>query len=325
MRRKVPQIQALVALEAADRLGTLWQAADELGITRSAVSHRIALLEYCLGYDVLERSGKGVSLTARGKRYVQGVRKALAVLADVSDDTDRTAIGGTLRISSTPGFAATWLCNHIADFYEEYPNVTLEIVTSREMSDVSDSSIDVFIAFGDGNWPNYLLKKLYDVEHLPLCSPMLLNKRGGIGQPADLLRFPLLHLVSRDEWSRWLAANGVEADNAPGIMFSDMMLVQAAAIAGQGVMMGNNVTYSRLLSTGELVCPFTATVSAIGSYYLVINRRRQQRPAVQTFSVWLQALIAGGRQRVPDERRPGPIPSAPTDPPRRRSSRRRDR
>jgi len=129
MKRKLPQIEGLVALEAVSRLGTVWQAADELGITRSAVSHRIALLEERLGYEVLERSGRGVSLTRRGKRYANGVCKALGLLVDADDDTDRTAIDGTLRISSTPGFASLWLCDYIVQFHEEYPNVELEIVT----------------------------------------------------------------------------------------------------------------------------------------------------------------------------------------------------
>ena len=291
MKRKLPQIEALVALEAVSRLGSIWQAGDELGITRSAVSHRIALLERRLGYDVLERSGKGVSLTRRGKRYANGVCKALGLLADADDETDRTAIDGTLRVSSAPGFASMWLCNHVAAFHEEYPNIALEVVTNPALNDVSDSSVDAFIAFGDGNWPNFVLKKLYDVEHLPLCSPKLLNMRGGLERPADVLRFPLLHLTRRDEWSRWLVANGVEVNHAPGILFSDMMLVQAVAIAGQGVMMGNSVTCTGALSAGVLVCPFSTTISADGSYYLVIDRRKHQRAAVQVFSTWLLALI----------------------------------
>ena len=296
MKRKLPQIEGLVALEAVSRLGTVWQAADELGITRSAVSHRIALLEERLGYEVLERSGRGVSLTRRGKRYANGVCKALGLLVDADDDTDRTAIDGTLRISSTPGFASLWLCDYIVQFHEEYPNVELEIVTDTALDDVSDTSVDAFITYGDGNWPNFLLKKLYDVENLPLCSPKLLSTRGGLERPADVLRFPLLHLTRRDEWSRWLAANGVEVDHAPGILFSDIMVVQAVAIAGQGVMMGNNVTCTGALSAGVLVCPFSSTISGDGSYYLVIDRRKQQRPAVQAFSTWLLGLIEQLRQ-----------------------------
>jgi len=293
VRQKIPPSHTLQALDSFARFGSVWRAAEDLGITRSAVSHRIALLEEFLGFEILERSGKGVALTARGKRYALGVRNSLALLVDAIDEPDRSAIDGNLRISSTTGFALAWLCNHIAEFHEDYPGINVEILTRREPDDVSDGSVDVFIAFGDGNWPNYLLKKLYDVDFLPVCSPSLLNKRGGVGQPQDLLRFPLLHLYSRDDWSRWFAATGVEVEREiPGMMFSDMFLVLTATMAGQGVMMGDNVTCAGPLAAGQLVCPFSTTISAQGSYYLVIQRRKKSSAAVQAFSTWIEELIA---------------------------------
>jgi len=306
MSQKLPPIQALQALDAFERLGTAWQAAEELGITRSAVSHRIALLEESLGFEILERSGKGAALSSRGKRYALSVRKSLALL-DAAAKEDRAPIGGTLRISSTAGFASMWLCQHIARFHEEHPNLSLEIFTRRELDNVSDPTMHVFIAFGDGNWPNYLLKRLYDVEYLPVCSPTLLNSRGGLERPHDVLRFPLLHLHRRDDWSRWLATYGVEiVKSVPGILFSDMMLVQSAALAGQGIMMGDNVTCAALLATGQLVRPFSATINAPGSYYVVIDRRQRQNAAVQAFSNWIETLIGQLRPDSPDGRNSGP-------------------
>ncbi len=58
------------------RFGTHWEAAEHLGITLSAVSHRLAMLEQVLGFDVAVRSGKGVALTPRGRRYAGDVRKS---------------------------------------------------------------------------------------------------------------------------------------------------------------------------------------------------------------------------------------------------------
>ena len=69
MKTQIPPIQALRALDAFARLGTVWEAAEDLGITRSAVSHRLAMLETMLGFEVASRSGRGVALTPRGRRY----------------------------------------------------------------------------------------------------------------------------------------------------------------------------------------------------------------------------------------------------------------
>lgn len=287
-------MHALRALEAFARLGTVWAAAEELGVTRSAVSHRLAMLEDVLGFQVLERSGKGIVLTPRASHYAQDVQKSLTLLANAVEDSTHTEIEGVLRISSTPGFASMWLCNYISSFHARYPALQLEITSNLNLDDVSARNIDLFIAFGDGNWPKHSLKHLYDVEFLPLCSPMLLNMSGGLNTPADVLRFPLLHLRSWDDWSRWLAMNGVEFPlRSAQTTFSDLMLVQTAAIAGQGIMMGDEVTCAGALNTGQLVSPFTTRIKSTGGYYLLNDRRKKITPAMAVFSRWLESLIAG--------------------------------
>ena len=74
---RVPSTQALRALDAFARHGSVWRAAEELRLTRSAVSHQLRFLERDLGFDLLKRAGKGVSLTPQGQRYAAEVRKAL--------------------------------------------------------------------------------------------------------------------------------------------------------------------------------------------------------------------------------------------------------
>jgi len=199
-----------------------------------------------------------------------------------------------LRISSTPGFASMWLCNHIAAFHAEYPNLHVEITTHAPFDDVSASDdVDVFIAFGNGNWPNHAVHHLYDVEFLPVCSPALLHSKGGVTKPVDLLRYPLLYLEYRNDWRSWLTENGVELpENHVAITFSDMMLQIAAAIAGQGIMIGDDVTCAGALASGQLVAPFLATTKPGEGYYLVSEDSDRANPAFAAFARWMDALIA---------------------------------
>jgi LysR family glycine cleavage system transcriptional activator len=294
MKSRLPPMHALAALEAFARLGNVGKAAEALGVTRSAVSHRLAMLEATLGFDVVKRSGKGVTLTPRGKRYANDVHKSLAILSGAQGDGDDTHISGVLRVSSTPGFASMWLCNHIASFHAEYPNLHLQITTHAPFDDVSGSDdVDVFVAFGNGNWPNYAVKHLYDMEFLPVCSPALLHSKGGVTKPQDLLRYPLLHLEYRNDWRYWLAENGVELpQNHVAITFSDMMLELAAAIAGQGIMIGDDVTCAGALSSGQLVAPFMDTTTRGEGYYLVSEDGDRLNPGVAAFTRWIDALIA---------------------------------
>jgi LysR family transcriptional regulator, glycine cleavage system transcriptional activator len=270
----------------------VWQAAEELGVTRSAISHRLGMLEEVLGFDVVKRSGKGVALTARGKRYAQDVRKSLELLADAQDEGGNAPVDGVLRVSSTPGFASMWLCNHIGSLHAEHPGLHIEITTGRDPAEVSATDVDLFVVFGDGAWPRHSVRHLYDVEIQPMCSPALLSMQGGLNEPADALHFPLLHLRQRDDWIHWLAANGVEFPKRNvGITLSDMMLVQRAAVAGQGVMMGDGVTCAGALASGQLVAPFSVKIRLPGGYYLVRDRRKRVSPAIFAFSRWLDALI----------------------------------
>src|SRR5690606_10700970 len=161
--KRIPSTQALRALDSFARHGSVWRAADELNLTRSAVSHQLRLLERDLGFDLPERVGKGVALATRGRRDGGDVRQALTVVSAAAGQPG-DGIGGALTISCTPGFASLWLCTHIGEFVAACPDVSLRVVTPRRLDDVSDPQADGFIAFGDGNWPNRAVELLCDIE-----------------------------------------------------------------------------------------------------------------------------------------------------------------
>ncbi|MDQ0395017.1 LysR family glycine cleavage system transcriptional activator [Labrys monachus] len=290
---RIPSTQALRALDSFARHGSVWRAADELNLTRSAVSHQLRLLERDLGFDLLERHGKGVILTARGRHYANDVRKALTVLGDAALQYGNKGIGGSLSVSCTPGFASLWLCTHIAEFQEMYPDVSLRILTPRRLDDVSNADIDIFIAFGDGNWPNKAVELLCEVEFTPLCSPALLNKIGGLNEPADVLHAPLLHLDNFDDWTRWLALTNVENSDAEcGIIFSDMNLVYSAATAGQGIAMGDELTCRTAMISGHLVRPFDRAIKSPRAYFLVMEHAKVDHAVSRAFADWLKSGLA---------------------------------
>jgi LysR family glycine cleavage system transcriptional activator len=293
---RIPSTQALRALDSFARHGSVWRAADELHLTRSAVSHQLRLLERDLGFDLLQRIGKGVALTPRGQRYAADVRKALTVLGDAVTQGGGTGVGGSFAISCPPGFASMFLCTHIGEFQQMYPDVALSVLTPRRLDDVSNPEADAFIAFGVGNWPNRAVELLCEVHFTPLCSPTLLNKVGGFSKPADVLRANLLHLSDTEDWARWLALSKVEnPDTEGGIFFSDMNLVFSAAIAGQGIALGDELTGRRALSEGRLVKPFEASVPSPRAYFLVFEHAKAGHPVLNAFSDWLRAKLSENR------------------------------
>lgn len=290
---RIPSTQALRALDAFARHGSVWRAAEELHLTRSAVSHQLRFLEADIGFDLLKRVGKGVALTAEGKRYAGDIRRALTLIGDAANQYGDRGLRGELVVSCTPGFASLWLCTHIGEFADLYPDVMLRLVTPARLDAVDRPDVDAFIAYGDGAWPARSVDLLSEVEFTPLCSPALLNRIGGIAEPADLFRATLLHLDGFEDWLRWFKAGGHPAPDVErgGVVFSDMNLVLAAATAGQGIAMGDELTCRRALDAGQLVRPFERAIKSPKAYYLVVELERAGNPILHAFADWLRSRI----------------------------------
>lgn len=289
---RIPSIQALKALESFARHGSVWKAADELGLTRSAVSHQLRLLERELGFGLLQKRGRGIALTVRGRRYAGDIGKALAAIGEAANRHGDMGVDGALVVSCTPGFASLWLCTHIDEFQAGYPDIALRIVTPRELGGVSDPDVDAFIAFGDGDWPGKQSELLSEVNFTPMCSPALLNRIGPVAEPRDILRMRLLHLVTSEDWRRWFSKAGVDmSETEGGIVFSDMNLVLSAAAAGQGVAMGDELTCAQALADGQLVRPWDLSIRAMRAYHLVMDSKKAGSLAMGAFRQWLRTRL----------------------------------
>ena len=93
---RIPSTQALRALDSFARHGLVWKAAEELNLTRSAVSHQLRLLERELGFSLFSRAGTGIVLTARGRAYASDVRQALTLISQSASRHAGNALTGPL-------------------------------------------------------------------------------------------------------------------------------------------------------------------------------------------------------------------------------------
>lgn len=287
---RIPSTQALRALEGFARHGTVWQAADELNLTRSAVSHQLRMLERDLDFHMLNRVGTRVELTPQGRAYADDIRQALLAISGAAARNTGRGVAGALMVSCAPGFAASWLCNKIGRFACAYPDVSLSIVTPRRLGEVNNPDVDLFITYGDGEFPDMQVEHILDVVATPVCSPTMVNRLGGMPDPIDVLRLGLLHLSDHQDWAAWFVQMGLDpARAATGVVFSDMHLVYSAALAGQGVAMGDVVLSEDAMSNGQLVRPFEQTVRSPRAYYMAVPLALVENPIVVAFRNWLRA------------------------------------
>lgn len=303
---RIPSTQALRALESFARHGAVWQAADELNLTRSAVSHQLRMLERDLDFHMLNRVGTRVELTPQGRAYAEDVRQALLAISGSAARNTGRGVAGSLTVSCAPGFASSWLCNKIGRFTATYPDVALSIITPRRLGEVSNPEVDLFITYGDGDFPDMQAEHILDVVTTPICSPTMVNRLGGMPEPLDVLRLGLLHLSDHKDWAMWFASVGIDPGlAATGLIFSDMHLVYAAALAGQGTAMGDVILLEDAMNSGQLVRPFEQTVRSPRAYYMAVPLAMLENPIVMAFRTWLRAERAQSfpLQRVPSANR----------------------
>jgi DNA-binding transcriptional LysR family regulator len=127
-------LAAIRVFEAAARLGSFREAAGELGMTPTAVSHRIRNLEAGLGLALFRRSHRKVDLTAAGEDLFEAARTAVAVIDAAAERLAPAGRGVTL--ATTPAFAALWLAPRLSAFQSAFPDVSLRVEAAHAAVDL---------------------------------------------------------------------------------------------------------------------------------------------------------------------------------------------
>jgi LysR family glycine cleavage system transcriptional activator len=132
-----------------------------------------------------------------------------------------------------------------------------------------------------------------------VCSPKLVAGRHRISKPSDVLRFPLLHLDQRTDWSRWLEAAGVViSEPLHGPVLNHASMVIDAAVDGQGIALARTTLAAWDLLGGRLVSPFAAALPISKTYWIVCPKATATLPKITTFRDWLLAEAAEDLRRL---------------------------
>src|SRR5580765_2802904 len=185
-------LHALPGFIAAARTGNLTRAADGLHLTVSALSHQIKTLETRLNRTLFVRGARGITLTEDGRRLLErigphydGIESALHPYAARHDDI--------LTVSVTPSVTSAWLVPRLGRFLANHPELELSVLSASALIDFArDSHIDVALRIGKGQWPGLQVELLMDEWLVPVASPELIARHGGLPTPETLREWPLL-------------------------------------------------------------------------------------------------------------------------------------
>jgi len=291
MRRRLPPLNSLRLFEASARLLSFKNAAEELLLTPSAVSHGIQALEEWLGVPLFLRTTRGLVLSEAGADYLPIVAGALDALATGSAKISSRSGSSVLAISAAPTFAARWLLPRLHQFRERHPEIRVVIDTSHERTELSEAGADVAIRLGRGNWQGVVADLVLRERLVPVCSPAIFDRVKDI---RDIEEAPLIHVVTTTvEWVEWAKQAGREApDPAKGLQFDTLHMAFEAACQGLGIALGRRPLVDPELAEGRLVEVWGNPWLSPTAYWLVSSESNSAEPRIVAFRSWIREQLA---------------------------------
>jgi len=286
------KLTALRAFEATARLLSFRLAADELGITQSAVSHQIAALETQLNVRLFDRRTRHIELSTEGALLYPYVKSGFDQFAhglSVVNQADR-ADELTLQVYVT--VAVRWLMPRLASYRAENPKMAVRLLTSHLDWEFDPQLADFGLIWTKNpHRANFAYQFLFEAELITVASPKYCE-----GRALALSDLPHLHLLqiytARDDWRLWLADIGVDLRKIRAqTSYDSYLLAIEAALDGQGVALVPDFLVRDDLASGRLVQSFANHIPQPGAWYLVSRQERSLDPRIRRFSDWLVAEI----------------------------------
>jgi len=287
--RDLPPLRAIVAFEATARLGSMTLAAAELGITPSAVSHRIATLEAHFGQPLFRRSPHRLEPSERGAQLAARVGQGLAEIADACRDLNR-ASAPALDLHVAASLAAKWLRPRLGRFLALHPGIGLRILDTAGQPSYR-AGRDLVLLYGSDAPAG--AERLLAEQVRPLCSQALRARLPEHSTPADLLALPLLHSRTAVGWAEWCRVHNLPAP-APGsgLRFDRSHIAIDAACEGQGLVLESDLLTEAERRDGRLVEALPGAAIASVGYALLTPAPPLTLP-VRVFIQWLRSEVRG--------------------------------
>lgn len=300
---RLPPLGSLRAFAAVAHFKSFKKAAEDIGVTPTAISHQIRILEESLSTAVFVRSAREVTLTAAGLRLQQSTQRAFADLQEAVEAIHHAGQPAALTLTTTSNFLTHWLVPRLAAMKASLPKLDLRLHTSVELVDLQQGSVDVAVRYGMSADPRFDSTLLYEDSFILVANPTL-----GLHHLDQLTDTTLFHVENRHipqpppDWQRWHSLYGPERLNsAAGLYFTDETHAIQAAIAGQGVAIVSSLLARDFIKQGILATPFTQSLTG-GKYFFVTTTDKAQRPDVLAFKAWIIESLEDEKAQIPAER-----------------------
>jgi DNA-binding transcriptional LysR family regulator len=275
-------------------------AAEELGLTASAVSHHVRGLETALGVKLFQRHARGVALTVEGRSLADAANAALLDIDAVATALNKVAQDAyRVRIAALHSLTYSWLLPRMTPFITANPRIRLSFETGTAIARFDQTGPDLAIRHGAGSWLGLTADFVMDEYLFPAASPTLKGLRA-VTEASDIASLPLVSDMTHQGWREWFRAAGVRGARFPEIhSFTDSTDAMQAAVLGFGAILARSRIVEPYIDEGKLVRLAGPAVKARYGYYAVYPSHRRPTGAAARFLEWLQATATRESRELP--------------------------
>jgi LysR family glycine cleavage system transcriptional activator len=301
---RLPPLSTLRVFDAVARLESLKDAADELRLTPSAVSHQLRNLEEHLGVSLLRRRSRGVELTDTGVLFAAHIATAFREIHHAVRVVRQDKESSVLRISTAPVFATELIMPNLHDFERRYPAIQLRLEMSEAQADFDTEPVDAAIRLGPSLPTTLYSEELLDISSISIfCSPKLVDGPNPLRVIADLERHTLVSISNQPSlmtlWRQWAnTAGNAKLKPARELRFDTFIGALQAAESGLGVVLAPHSLVARQVAEGRLVMPFKVYTPLPWSYRFICRRGQERLAKVDAFRRWIGSVTHSHRQFV---------------------------
>jgi DNA-binding transcriptional LysR family regulator len=269
--------------------GSFAGAADDVGLSPSAVAKLVTRLETRLGVRLINRTTRRLSLTTEGEIYLERAREILAAIetAEAEISSARLSPRGHLRVHAFPFIAVRHLAPVLPDFLIRHPQITFDFMVTNRVVDIIGENVDISLRMGALNDSTLIARKIVSLPRVVCASPRYLARHGRPTKPADLADHACLNLSRNPGSATWpFRVDGklVQVEvNGPVSADSTAMLL-GLAVQGAGILRLSEHVVAEAIQKGELE-PLLQKVQDPEQYPLwaLLPPDRNQAPKVKAF------------------------------------------
>src|SRR5262252_4187659 len=283
--------------------GSFAGAADDVGLSPSAVAKLISRLEARLGVRLINRTTRRLALTAEGEFYLEHAREIIAAIESVEADiaSARLSPRGHLRVHTFPVIAVHHLVPVLLDFMTCYPQITFDFLVTNRIVDIIGENVDVSLRIGGLNDSALVARKIVDLTRIVCASPSYLARHGRPVRPADLVQHSCLTLSRNPGSVTWpFRVDGqlVQVDVKGPVSADSTDMLVGLAIEGAGILRLSEHVVGEAIEKGQLE-PILQDVQDPEKYPLwaLLPPGRNQAPKVRAFLDFLLGRIGSAPWR----------------------------